>query len=36
LGRSGSQANIVSDLAPSDIMAARPVLNPNKAIYLGQ
>jgi hypothetical protein len=32
----GSQANLVSDLTASDVTAARPVLNPVKAVYLGQ
>jgi hypothetical protein len=32
----GSASNIVSDLNPSDVASARPVLNPTKAVYLGQ
>ncbi len=34
--RGGSQSNIVSDLKPSDVLGARPVLNPVKAVMLGQ
>lgn len=33
--RSGSAANLVSDLQPSDIASARPVLKPATAVYLG-
>jgi hypothetical protein len=32
----GASANIVSDLRASDIAAARPVLSPAKAVFLGQ
>ncbi|WP_398469640.1 hypothetical protein [Tardiphaga sp.] len=32
----GSSANIVSDLNSSDVQSNRPVLNPTKAVYLGQ
>ena len=34
--RSGSQANVVSDLKSSDVASARPVLSPVKAVMLGQ
>lgn len=34
--RGGSQANIVSDLKPSDVTSTRPVLNPVKSVMLGQ
>jgi hypothetical protein len=34
--RSGSQANLVSDLKSSDVASSRPVLSPVKAVMLGQ
>jgi hypothetical protein len=34
--RGGSQANLVSDLTASQVSSARPVLNPVKAVMLGQ
>lgn len=34
--KGGSGANKVSDLMPSDIASARPVLSPVKAVMLGQ
>lgn len=34
--RGGSSANLVSDLTSSDVASTRPVLNPAKAVRLGQ
>jgi hypothetical protein len=34
--RGGSQANLVSDLKPSDVLSSRPVLSPVKSVMLGQ
>ncbi len=34
--KSGSSANLVSDLTSSDVASARPVLSPVKAVMLGQ
>jgi hypothetical protein len=34
--KGGSSANLVSDLTSSDIASARPVVNPAKAVFLGQ
>lgn len=34
-GRGGSAANIVSDLNPSQVTSARPVINPAKSVLLG-
>lgn len=34
--RGGAQANMVSDLASSDVASSRPVLSPVKAVMLGQ
>lgn len=34
--RGGSSANIISDLVPSQVASARPVLSPTKAVFLGQ
>ena len=36
MANSGSASTLVSDLTPTDVTAARPVLNPVKAVYLGQ
>jgi hypothetical protein len=36
MANSGSQSTLVSDLVPTDVASARPVLNPVKAVYLGQ
>lgn len=34
--RGGSSANRLSDLMPSEIASARPVISPAKAVLLGQ
>lgn len=34
--RGGSQSNILTDLVPSQVASARPVLNPTKSVLLGQ
>lgn len=35
-GRGGSSANLISDLTAGQITSARPVINPQRAVMLGQ